>query len=173
MNCDDFLPFLETGGPLRRMQARRHASCCPRCAAVHAKFLAAKAQLARPDALSNHARELWSRAARDTLAHPLRRHPWVPVAVGLATAACVLVAVLRPVIRDMGVRSIPIVDAGSSIAPVVGPTTVFELDPIPQLTELASAADRLGNEIRALQSLAERFDAEREVAMTLNQYGNW
>jgi hypothetical protein len=38
---------------------------------------------------------------------------------------------------------------------------------------LASAAERLGNEIRALQTLAERFEAEREVVMTLNRYGKW
>ncbi len=173
MNCDDFLRYLETGGPLRRMQARRHASRCPRCAAVHVKWLVVKERLARPDAVSNRARELWKRAARDTLVHPVWRHPWLPVAVGLATAACVLVAVLRPVIREKGRRSIPIVDGGSLDAPVVGPTTIIEVDPNLQLSELASAAERLDDEIRTLQTLAERFDAEHEVAMTLNRYGKW
>jgi hypothetical protein len=173
MNCDDFLPFLETGGPLRRMQARRHAARCPRCAAMHSKFLAAKERLARPDALSNHARELWHRAARDTRAQPVCRHPWLPVAVGLATAACAMVAVVRPVTRENGRRSVPIADAGSTDAPVVGPTTIIEVDPTLQLSDLASAAERLGNEIRALQTLAERFEAEREVVMTLNRYGKW
>ena len=36
MNCDDVLAALETGGPLQRRRARRHAAGCPRCAAVAA-----------------------------------------------------------------------------------------------------------------------------------------
>ena len=34
MKCDHFLAALETGGFVERMQARRHAARCPRCAAV-------------------------------------------------------------------------------------------------------------------------------------------
>jgi hypothetical protein len=173
MNCDDFLPFLETGGRLRRMQARRHASRCPRCAAVYAKFRAAKERLARPDALSNHALELWKQAARDSLVHPAWRHRWVPIAVGLATAACVLVAVLKPVIREKGRPSTPTEDAVFSDVLLAGPTTIVDVDPTLQLSDLASAAERLGNEISALQTIAERFEAEREVVMTLNRYGKW
>jgi hypothetical protein len=135
------------------------------------KFIAIKEQLAHPDARSLRSRELWRRAASDTLVQPGWRHPWVPAVVALATAACVLIAVLRPVVRDGDPRLGVIVD--SSVVRVVGPTTVVEVDPTGELSELAAAARRLDDELKALRDLAERLEAEREVAMTLTRYGKW
>jgi len=96
----------------------------------------------------------------------------VPVAVGLATAACVLVAVLRPVIRDEGDRAIRL------------QMSVFRLlrlsDRQPSLSsiQLLNSPNWLpppkGSTMnQGPASLSERFEAEREVAMMLNRYGKW
>src|SRR4051794_12310045 len=64
MNCDDFLPALETGGPWRRRAARRHARRCPRCAAVAGRLAAVKAQWAQaPPPVSAGDRLAWGRPA--------------------------------------------------------------------------------------------------------------
>src|SRR2546421_2645577 len=46
MNCDDFLSSLETGSPLRRWRAHRHAQRCPKCAAALAMLDQVKQALA-------------------------------------------------------------------------------------------------------------------------------
>jgi hypothetical protein len=173
MNCDNFLPFLETGGPLRRLQARRHAARCPRCGLIYSKFSAVKQQLAAPDELTTHVRQLWHRAAHDSAVQPAWRHPWAPVVVALATAACVMVAVIRLGIRDGNQRNDRVKDIAFSSSRVLSPTTVVELDPTAEIVELAAAADQLYAELRTLRDLVERLDAEREVAMTLTRYGQW
>src|SRR5262245_63402843 len=93
MNCNEFLPKLESGGAIGRWRARRHAARCPRCAAVYTALQAATEELSAVEPLSQHARELWMRAARESAPVPIRAMRWLPAVACLATAACVLVMV--------------------------------------------------------------------------------
>jgi len=166
MNCDDFLPALETGGCLRRMRARRHAARCPHCAAVYAAFTAMKQQLAAPEPLSGRARQLWEQAAGASTVQPSGRRRWVPLAAGLAAAACLLLLVV-----EWAVRPEP---AGTRFVPQpLAKTVIEEIDPAGELSRLAAAAERLDKQLTRLQEQAARCDAQREVALTLDRFGRW
>jgi hypothetical protein len=187
MNCDEFLPALETGGPLRRRLARRHAAGCPRCAAAAARFEALKGQWADAPPLSAGERQLWARAATGAAREavvPQRPIPrrvlswrlWGPVS-GLA-AACVVIAVVlvaRPTRDDtLGGRFPP--------PPMATQPTTRETSPRPAavrvvpvassaaLADLSGAVDRLDAEMQELRRTAERAEARRQVAMALDRF---
>ncbi|MGE5194453.1 MAG: hypothetical protein ACM3U2_18340 [Deltaproteobacteria bacterium] len=160
MNCEDFLPDLETGGPWRRMRARRHAARCPRCAAVYSAFRAAKSRLATPDLLSPRVRELWIRAAEGVVLRPEHRRRWVPAVACLATVACFFIAFVGPALW---------------VKPptIVSPVTVVQLDPADDFSQLADAASQLDAQLKSLRTTAQRLEARREVMIALNQYEKW
>lgn len=94
MKCDDLWPVLATGGPLRRLEAKLHASRCERCAAEVVRYRNMQQQLAQPGALSTQQRRLWEQAAvRDAqpAVLPLRQRPRL-VFAGAALAALVVAA---------------------------------------------------------------------------------
>jgi len=172
MNCEDFLPDLETGGWWRRMRARRHAARCTRCAAVYVKFRAAKTSLAAPGPLPRYARDLWMRAAVDAPVRVSGQIRWAPAVACLAAAACLLIVFVGPAVWER--VAVVIIDGGGSHEVVtISPTTVIEVDPTGEFLELTAAADRLDDELAALQTIAERREAQREVMLALNQYGRW
>ena len=103
MNCDNFLPALETGGLVRRMLARCHAARCPRCAGVQAAFRAAKQRLAAAEPLSLRARQLWERAAGEVDLRPSTRRVWIPAAAGLGVATCILLVVVAIATRPKSI----------------------------------------------------------------------
>jgi len=161
MKCEDFLPDLETGSPWRRMQARRHAVRCPRCAAVYAALTAAKARLATPEPVSPRARELWNRAARSTVTVPDRRRRWVPAVACLVTAACLLIIFVGP---DLWVRpngNLMVNTGRSPDSIVTSPVTVSELDPVSDLSQLDDAASQLDAQLNSLRATAQRLAARR------------
>jgi hypothetical protein len=172
MNCEEFLPALETGGLWRRMRARRHAAGCPRCAAVYAAFRAAKIRLATPEPLPRYAREIWNRAAIDAPVRFDRRVRWTPAVACLAAAACLLIVFVGPAVWEH-VKNV-VNDGGRSQETVtISTTSVIEVDPIGEFSELAEAAGRLDGELESLRMVAQRRDAQREVMLALNQYGTW
>jgi hypothetical protein len=160
MKCEDFLPDLETGGWWRRMQARRHAARCPRCAAVYVAFRTAKAGLAAPEPLPPHARELWKRAARDIVLRPERRRRWVPAIACAATAACLFIAFVGPALWVKPPR-------------VTSPVTVVQLDPTAEFSRLEDEVGKLDSQLQSLRATAQRFEARQKVMIALNQYDKW
>jgi hypothetical protein len=173
MKCQDFLPELETGGPWRRRRALRHAARCPRCAKVHAALVAVKATLAHPAPLSNHARELWNRAPRETAVLPERQIRLTPMIACLATAACVLIVFVGPVLWVNHDSSVTWIPGGSQEKTVVSATTVMTVDPVEEFSQLADAVDQLDAELQSLRLTAQRLEAQREVMVALSQYGKW
>lgn len=166
MNCDDFLPALETGGCLRRWQARRHAARCSRCAAVYEVFTTMKQKLAVPEPLSPRARKLWEQAADASVMQPSGRRLWMPLGAGLAAAACLMLFVVQWAVRPepAGTRFTP--------QPFVE-TLVEEVNPAGELSFLAAATERLDMQLKLLQEQAARCDAQREVALTLDRFRRW
>jgi hypothetical protein len=170
MKCEDFLPDLETGSLWRKMRARRHAARCPRCASVYAAFRAVKIRLATPEPLSRSAREIWIRAAVNTPVQVERQVSWAPAMACLAAAACLLIVFIGPAVwrpnEDIGGgRTQDIVTTSG--------TTVIEVNPIGEFSELADAAVRLDDELESLQKLAQHRDVQREVLLALNRYQTW
>jgi hypothetical protein len=165
MNCEDFLPALETGDAAQQREARQHAAVCPRCAAAQASLVRLKSVLAAHEPLPAAARAVWEQAARAPAPEPLRRPNWLPRLAGLltASAACAVVFILV-IPRDAG---------RGRIAGISGSTTVIEHDSTAELAHLKAAVDSLDGNLVALAEHAERLETEREIALTLNQYTRW
>jgi hypothetical protein len=198
MNCDEFLPALETGGPLRRRLARRHAAGCPRCAAVAARLAAVKRQWADTPPLGPQERMLWEGAAvgdpgirnlslpapRRPLSIPYARHGWH----AWAAAACVLLVVslvVSLVVRHQGVNvaigpqpqppptKTTRTTSQTSQPPSLGPVRVEAVDGLGELENLATAVDRLDVQMQELRRNAERAEARTQVASALDRFGHW
>ncbi len=190
MNCDDFLPALETGGPVRRRRARRHAATCPRCAAVAARFAEVKRRWAAAAAepATERDRRVWEQAAEpmtgrheDDIASPFvlplprrRGVPW-PLAAGLAAAACVLIVVgviVRHHPDDVVIKpplpTPPPVPAQPIV--VAGPVRVTPVDAAGVLAGLSGDVDQLEQQVRDLRRQAERAAAREQVAMVLARF---
>jgi len=179
MNCDDFLPSMETGGLVRRMRARRHAARCRRCAAVYAAFVSATQQWASPEPLSPCARHLWEQAAGELAVGPFRWRRWMPLAAGLAAACVVLLAVamvlrkgfIAPPPREVAPR--PSEVPAAPIPQRLAGDVIEQLDPAEELSRLAAAARQLDAQLQRLRHEAERIDAQRQLAVTLDRFGRW
>jgi len=170
MKCEDFLPDLETGSLWKRMRARQHAARCPRCAAVYAAFRAMKIRLAAPEPLSRSAREIWNKAAIDAPVQFQRPVRWAPAVACLAAAACLFIVFIGPAVWGPNEE----IGGGPTRDSVtISSTTVIEVDPVGEFSELAVAALRLDGELQSLQTLAQRRDAQREVLLALNRYQTW
>ena len=173
MNCDDFLAALETGGLLRRIQARRHAARCPSCATVQAAFVSAKDRLAKPEPLSPQARAAWERATFEDMRRPMPRRRWVPVAASLATAACLTIVFLSTPVREGPIKEAVEKSGEHPVARSVDDLTTALTDPVEELSQLATAAERLDAELASLRDQVERKNIQREVAVVLESYGRW
>jgi negative regulator of sigma E activity len=173
MNCDEFLSAMEIGGPLARWRARRHAARCGQCAALFAKFAAVKRELARAEPLSPRAIQLWEQAADEPVTQFAGRRTWVPLAGGLAAAACVVLLVVRFAGRQPGGATssppppVQVVEVNQA---VVTAPTIRVLAAAEELDRLSRAADRLDAELDKLRLDAQRIEARRQVAMTLERF---
>jgi hypothetical protein len=168
MKCEDLLPSLETGGPLRRMRARRHAARCPRCSPVCAAFGQVKRGLASPQPLSPRALRAWRQACGESSAPlPARagRRMWIPLAGGLAAAGLVWIVIgrfARPEAKDT--RPVP---------PAAGDAVVEVIDPATELARLAKAVDELDEQVQQLKEQAARRAAQHAVALAIDRFGRW
>jgi hypothetical protein len=172
MKCDRFLAALETGGLVERMQARRHAARCPRCAAARAALAAVKQQLGTCEPLSPRARQLWRPAAGEKAARPSRRRIWMPLAAGLATAAGVQLFIVATGVRKEPLPAPPPATVVHSDAPLAT-EVVGEVDSGGELVRLAAEVERLDADLQRLRHQAERLEARQQVAMTLDEFGRW
>jgi hypothetical protein len=166
MKCDDMLIFLETGNLRQRMQARRHAAQCPGCAADLAAWADVRMKLAAPDPLSPRERQLWARAASDIA--PARSWHWValPIGAALAVAACIVLLISHlPAPRSPRI-AIPQPKVASSI-------TIRVIDPAIELSRLDADARQLDTRIEQLRQRAQRIEARREVALTVERFSRW
>jgi len=183
MKCADLLSYLETGGPLRRMQARRHAARCPRCAGILAAFDGAKRQLADVEPLSPRERHLWTQAVdasaeeadggvrlgpmeeqRRSRRAPVARR-WVPAAAGLV-AACLALSLIGPLVWHSSARREP------GPAPVAE-ITVERLTPAAEWSAFAANVERLQEQVQRLKEQAARRQAGQAVVLVLDRYGRW
>jgi len=167
MNCDDFLPALETGDPEQQQEARRHAASCSHCEAAYVTLQKIKATLALYEPLSDSARAVWANASRAPVTQLTPRVKWAPALAGMLTsAACAVVFIL--VISRRDVKPVPQIVGQSA-----GPTIVIEHDPTAELAQLAEAVEALDGKLVALAERAERLDIKREIALTLSRYDHW
>jgi hypothetical protein len=180
MNCHDVLPWLETGGPLRRRRAARHLRDCPKCRAAEQALAALKSELGVVPPLSAELHQRWIETA-DTPVEVVRTQPaknrrlmWSSVAV----AACLLIAVgivvlvghfgnheNRPtppqlVVNDGGTRR-------------VGEIKIIEVNPA---TEFARIDERLGDmqaDVAGMAQDAQRLFAQQQIERLLTDHRNW
>src|SRR5260370_17983 len=90
MNCDEFLPALETGGFFRRRAARRHAAGCSACTHTLAAWRALKHELTAAPPLTGQQRDLWTSVAQPGQVRP--RANYTRRRAALAIAAAVLLS---------------------------------------------------------------------------------
>ena len=173
MNCDSFLPAMETGGLVQRMLARCHAARCPRCAGVQAAFTATKQQLAAAEPLSLRDRQLWERAAGEVDLQPVRRRGWLPAVAGLGVATCVLLLVVAVATRPK--PSTPIERPGvvRSVPGTLDREVLEEVSSADAVAQFVEAVDRLGAEVQRLQQRAEKLDAQQQITATLDRFDRW
>jgi hypothetical protein len=166
MKCDDFLHALETGGWIQRFRARRHAANCPKCAAAQANLAEFKAQLSAVQPLSPRQCQLWKLSAPRPSPEPLAvgpLAPWLKFAACLAFICAALPFILWTIHR---------LHLPGDRQPTEG-TVVIAGNPVEELTRLAADIDRLDADLDKLQQQAERIDARRQVAMTLDRFARW
>ena len=176
MKCDDFLPALETGGMIGRLQAAAHARRCQQCAAVRAKFEIAKRQWTDASVVTPGQREMWQRAA---IAEPRmapsrsrrsRAQKWA-MATGMTMVIVITLVLTRwsrsPSETEMAQRP-PL-----STTP---PNEVSQLSSVQQPRDQAAidtverALDELAVELKKLQDQADLIDARHDVDELLSTY---
>jgi hypothetical protein len=172
MKCDNFLPALETGGFVRRLQARCHAVRCPGCTATRAALTATKQRLATPEPLSPHARRLWELAASEVIVRPATRRVWAPTAAGLGAVACILLFLVAVAVRKEFLTP-QLNPEVRNFNPPPETEVVGTVDSAKELSGLAAAVKRLDADLQRLQREAERVDAQQQIATTLNQFDRW
>jgi hypothetical protein len=97
----------------------------------------------------------------------------LPAAVGLATAACILLIVVEMAVRKQTDSPRLNSEIVRSDSPPPDNTVVSEIYPAEGLSQLAAAVDRLDVELQTLRLKAERADARQQVALTLDRFGQW
>jgi hypothetical protein len=169
MNCDDFLPALETGGYFRRAAARRHAAGCPTCARTLAAWEALKHELADAPPLTGRERELWTTAERPGEVRPQVRR--MRRAVDFAIAASLLVLATCLFLLSRRGQDIanppPPSDTQVVVTPITPEGVAAELSPLER--RLA----RLEAELAALSQRAELADLRQQAATLLDEYRHW
>ncbi len=173
MNCDDFLTAQETGGYLARPAPAAMLLDARACAALRAKFAGVKLELASPEPLSARARRLWKDAASETARQAPPRRNWIFIAGGLAAAACVVLLVVKLAGHKPGdLTPSPPRDFVIQ-TPQVTESTITVVAPADELAELSEAANQLDVQLKQLRLEAQRMDARRQVAMTLERFEKW
>ncbi len=171
MKCDDFLPWLETGGMLRRWLAGRHAAKCGRCAAVRDTWIEAKRQLIAPEPPTADLRRMWQQAAGETARLPHLERRWYPMPAAVVAAACVLVVAVAVIAWK--------VNWWQSVEPVTNGQTALASAPIEvvdrtsEFANLEIGVQQLRAEVDLALADAQRLDARRQAEELLDRYSKW
>jgi uncharacterized small protein (DUF1192 family) len=172
MNCDDFLPSVETGCVTRRWQARRHAARCPRCAAVLCQWSETKEALSSAEQLSPRARGLWTRSIDRPLDEIDRAATWNSAPrrslhfAAVSGAVLLLVSAVWIGMRWESPNSKPVVVP----AQVARANPIHEIDPADEFARLEAGVTQLEAELAVLEREVERLDARRQLDETIKKY---
>ena len=189
MKCEDFLPALETGGPLRRRRAQRHAARCVACAAAAERLAAMKRQWADTPPIGLEERVVWERAAVDDpgvrniplpapprrLAMPTRFQWWAAAACVLLVVSIAVTLAVRHQTVNVVVRPQPVPTTTTTQtvrASQPGPIRVEPADGAGELEHLATAVDQLDVQMQELRRKAERAEARSQIASALDRFGH-
>jgi hypothetical protein len=175
MSCDTFLADLETGSFLERRRARKHAESCPQCAAALESLNAAREELAAAPALTPELRRLWELAAESNVVRPLERRRRVNLRILVAVNACAFLLYLafglQPEPEDAPIEQQ--ITENRNVQEVESAARVVVIDPGRELAELADAVNELEAELKGIERLAERREAERQFAVLLKRVEVW
>jgi hypothetical protein len=171
MKCDDFLPYLESGGIGQQLLARIHATRCPRCAALRKAWTTAKGQLTRSEPLTLNQRRVWERAAGEVVAQPIVRLRPIPTAFVTALAACVMIAVVWTVARVL--HPPPLSEPRTDTGQLAQLTSIREIGVSEEFDSLETRVEQLKLALAELVPQAELLDARHQVNELINQYSKW
>jgi len=169
MKCDDFLPAIENGGPLRKWRARSHAAQCARCAAVREGWLETRRQWANPAATTTHQRQLWASAVPSE--RPVTSSGvWSARRWAFAAAASVLIVVglsaslwrPSPEVAEVAPPPAPALNVAELEQAKLGGDSSFEV--------IEQALNQLEVELEVLALDAALLDARSEVELLLTTY---
>jgi hypothetical protein len=188
MQCDEYLPWLESGGA-QAEAARRHADECPSCRAAAAMLERVKAELStgeqmpaamRAAMLGAAERELQAgsgeierqAAALPPIDSPSRRPLWfAAIAASLVGAALGLWWQLRKgdqIARPHEPQPTPAIQTADVRR--VGPITVMTTDPGQELAALADELAALERTLAEAKAGAERLAVAQAVDRVLTDY---
>src|SRR5262245_45179646 len=195
MKCDDFLPFLETGGWWRRWQAKRHARHCAGCAAAQAMLVELKREFAKTPPLTDRLEHMWRAAARvEHAPAALSVRPRVRPAFRYAVAAvAIALAVLVPLAvrwnenHDRKGQDEIAVKPGALDGPgALEPKrqeqrswtrssriAIAMADVVLELKELEDNITRLKEDINQLANASHKLEAEQEIDQVLARHSSW
>lgn len=181
MNCQDFLPNLETGGPLKRFKAKRHAAACPRCAAIHGRLRQLKDELSRGTPLTDAQRRKWQDAlpplpqvAPESVRSPRPFAAWPSRQLAWAAAGAAVLLLTAGVAWQNGFFDRPdkqvAVEPGEHGDPIVEPQPELPLYSGGEIAQLRTNFSQLGDELDRLNELTQLLDARHEVREVLLTY---
>ena len=167
MNCDEFLPALETGGFFRRRAACRHAARCSACAHTLAAWRALKHELTAAPPLNGRQRDLWTSVARPGQVRPRANYTGRRAALAVAAAVLLMVSwwsLRSPNPRPPEPRAAPAQIAQVTVVPISLESIAREVFPLEQRLE------QMETELAALSRRAALADLKRQTETLLEAY---
>ncbi len=171
MNCNDFLPTLETGSAFGRLRARVHARHCPQCRTVQRRLSELRSELARPSQLTAFHRRIWQRAALDVSHEPgkgMVRYRQLAIASCLGiSATCVFVIALS--LRS----NLPPGEEGTMVqveAPAKTSAVSIAVAPLDDIEDISVGLRRVAAELDRAAERASLLEARRAIADVAAMY---
>jgi hypothetical protein len=157
MKCDKVLSALATRRFFSRWRARRHASRCPRCAAVIIDLDNLVSELSAVPALTSAERQRWLRACNDV---PMVTRFW-PRLTRPALAAAVFAGVVVSV--GIWLKSRPVYLKTSPTVVTVVDAKVARASSLREVEEIRTGVVALIGELDQLRREADLLDARRDA----------
>jgi hypothetical protein len=187
MKCEQFLPSLECGGPVRRMLAKAHARQCGDCRAAARSLEEFKRELAEGSQLPTELRRQFLAAANvphETPVVEVSRRERTGVHRSLAwaaLAAAVAIAIAAwQLWRGPGEHAAPrqeqivqnplVPEMGGGDRRTVGVIVLVSVDPAEDLALLADEVDWLQERAANLTAVAIRLTAQQAVERVLAEH---
>jgi hypothetical protein len=178
MKCENYWSWKETGGVLRRLWARWHASRCPGCRESLATLEAIRRELAPAESPSPAHDRLWERAMAAELPYPSSPKYRMAIVAALGMAALVALAVgawmagLRPshepppVVRpdNRPFKPEPLPDEQPTVARRSDDESLRRID------EMKSSLLALCEELEQLSRSASLLEERKQVGQLLSDY---
>jgi uncharacterized protein YhdP len=137
---------------------------------VYDSWIAVKRQLAGPEPLSPRLRAVWQHSADVPVVLPTISWRRLPVAAGLAIAACVLIALTVTFWSPPRSQTEELVQT----QPATGyDRSVRDIDTSAEFERLETSLQQLDIQIAALMPQTELLDARLQASDILNRYSKW